>query len=140
MRISDWSSDVCSSDLDLKREIDKCGEIRPGRVEERHLIKADPALRGLRQFYRMGGRLDFRDRLEQLGKAACRARASQKIAVNLRERAKSACNQAARQHKGSDGPARQPACSHIARALPQDKNDRPEDQADDDRRHYRPEI
>src|SRR3546814_11410730 len=44
----------------------------------------------------------------------------------------------ARQHKGSDGPARQPACSHIARALPQDKNDRPEDQADDDRRHYRP--
>src|SRR3546814_3077613 len=68
MRISDWSSDVCSSDLegglarpgrphdrdrfagyDLKREIDKCGEIRPGRVEGRHLIKADPALRGLRQ-------------------------------------------------------------------------------------------
>src|SRR3546814_4204457 len=39
---------------DLKREIDKCGEIRPGRVEERHLIKADPALRGLRQVYRMG--------------------------------------------------------------------------------------
>src|SRR3546814_9688908 len=54
---------------DLKRDIDKCGEIRPGRVEERHLIKADPALRGLRQFYRMGGRLDFRDRLEQLGRS-----------------------------------------------------------------------
>src|SRR3546814_16391841 len=118
MRISDWSSDVCSSDLDLKREIDKCGEIRPGRVEERHLIKADPALRGLRQFYRMGGRLDFRDRLEQLGKAACRARASQKIAVTLPEPAKTPCHHAARQHKGSEAPPRQPPNSQPDRPPP----------------------
>src|SRR3546814_11648222 len=45
MRISDWSSDVCSSDLELLYEIaDLCGSLRPGLRRRRNEKPAELVL------------------------------------------------------------------------------------------------
>src|SRR3546814_18152423 len=94
MRISDWSSDVCSSDLRLLRHL---AELRARRgqpqamraaVEQR---RADPAferahaaaegglghvppLRGSQEVHALDQRLEVLQPAEQIGRASCRER------------------------------------------------------------------
>src|SRR3546814_16574018 len=69
MRISDWSSDVCSSDLRLPRP--RRGR---GRLREREALSQRPAARALPRAAR-GGR--------EIGRASCRERVWQYVLISV---------------------------------------------------------
>src|SRR3546814_3503133 len=73
MRISDWSSDVCSSDLIGRIGVAEERPVDAGRQPPVRLQRRDPraefALRAL-----LGGDVDTARRRQQIGRASCRER------------------------------------------------------------------
>src|SRR3546814_5682856 len=81
MRISDWSSDVCSSDLGVVGEQDQCGKRRrTDRVALGHRLGCVA-----HRVERIGDVADLRRQLRhlgdaaELGRAACRERVCQDV-------------------------------------------------------------
>src|SRR3546814_5299926 len=82
MRISDWSSDVCSSDLLADEPLG--GEVRLGFVEVRQLVgsteqRLDPALLDIAEQPAEGATCALRGavELQKIGRASCRERVCQ---------------------------------------------------------------
>src|SRR3546814_4930698 len=78
MRISDWSSDVCSSDLPVERRIGRIvGELRPRRAGQPHDMtlheRREPAIGGDIEFRLPGAEHVGRAEIE-IGRASCRGR------------------------------------------------------------------
>src|SRR3546814_8724341 len=83
MRISDWSSDVCSSDLERRTEL--IAEAAGGRSQEalramnkEAAVRTEPALRSERFVSDWQGLSTARKQLEQQGECAGAARVSAK--------------------------------------------------------------
>src|SRR3546814_10838182 len=89
MRISDWSSDVCSSDLALADDSPVCGDRRGGRVAGRtaYLPAARPLLRaghaglsaGAAVCLRVAGLPGSHVPHGEIGRASCRERVCQYV-------------------------------------------------------------
>src|SRR3546814_17790276 len=87
MRISDWSSDVCSSDLSLKLKLASGREIAvvqiAGLVARRILCedREGQQLKAGERFglIRFGSRVD----VYQIGRAACRERVCQEVSISV---------------------------------------------------------
>src|SRR3546814_3182068 len=80
MRISDWSSDVCSSDLQVRRRYDAL--LKPTIFIVSRLLRAD--WRGARHHDDLvGGRklhhLAWREQRAKIGRASCRERVCQYV-------------------------------------------------------------
>src|SRR3546814_17163087 len=77
MRISDWSSDVCSSDLDGERRRADCGCAGKGVGNWRHgklpLCRSSRIAPDLRQA----------DQASKIGRASCRERVCQNVSISV---------------------------------------------------------
>src|SRR3546814_10890695 len=72
MRISDWSSDVCSSDLDT--QID-----RAGSVARAWLLRVSAEMTGLPRSWLKARPRHLRPRRSKIGRASCRERVCQYV-------------------------------------------------------------
>src|SRR3546814_17417751 len=96
MRISDWSSDVCSSDLDAPERPLAFGRPGAGDPFPRRLVGARHERRtgvGHRPARRAAVGHSFGQRHEEIGRASCRARVCQYVymsvgAVSLKKKIK----------------------------------------------------
>src|SRR3546814_9315205 len=83
MRISDWSSDVCSSDLIIEIFRQQAAEAKPGRFQDGHRKAGMETARVPRQWTRhpvpartvWGGH----SRAVEIGRASCRERVCQSV-------------------------------------------------------------
>src|SRR3546814_20336343 len=84
MRISDWSSDVCSSDLGNPRAFRPCAQDCPYRPREwrggRYRVGARP---GWRRSARPTRREDPGGWCRQIGRASCRERVCQYVEISV---------------------------------------------------------
>src|SRR3546814_2117497 len=79
MRISDWSSDVCSSDLADLRSVERHRRIGKARIAEAIAERIERRVRGIevaRYIFRIGVRRIDRSPgvLHEIGRASCRER------------------------------------------------------------------
>src|SRR3546814_17994054 len=93
MRISDWSSDVCSSDLDALDQLAALGEAedlrqRPGRrvglqAFDSAWRERQHAMRRLAAPHLLPGPGDHIELVPQLGREACRERVCQYVSISV---------------------------------------------------------
>ena len=81
-------------------------------------------------------RLDVRLGLQQFRQPLRSTGGAQQVAIDFRQGAERARQQAAIEDEGGDGAAADASCGHIDRALPDDPGDRAEQQEDDDCGHH----
>src|SRR3546814_3659101 len=77
MRISDWSSDVCSSDLSVSVKSKVKGEQEKFNAALGKMVRADPSL--YLETDRETGQTILRGMGEQIGRASCRERVCQYV-------------------------------------------------------------
>src|SRR3546814_11957491 len=82
MRISDWSSDVCSSDLRLEEEDGDEGGRRDG-VEGAVLQRASADADHRLDHHRQHGRFDAEEQGLPIGRASCRERVCQYVSISV---------------------------------------------------------
>src|SRR3546814_19843614 len=93
MRISDWSSDVCSSDLDERLHVDKLGTQSIDNLCQVRIVEESAAtgmdngvgdlVIGQAWIGGMQHRADARNREEQIGRASCRERGCQYVEISV---------------------------------------------------------
>ena len=122
---------------DVEREIGERGAVRAGGIAEGDPVEGERALGRLGKRRGAGGGRDVGLLVEQLGKAAGRARGAQQVAIDFGERAERAGDEARGEHERHDRSAREPAGGDIGHRGPYDQRDRREQRADHQRRHDR---